>query len=73
MSTTYHLPPNRVSITDSEAAALAHYCVAVFQRKCREGNGPKSNGRTRKARRFWLSDVLDWIDRGFKNDEDPSS
>jgi hypothetical protein len=62
---------NRFCITATEAAARVRLNVQVFQRKCREGNGPESRGRGRMWRTSERA-MDEWANRDFRNDGSPS-
>jgi predicted DNA-binding transcriptional regulator AlpA len=52
-------------LTIEEVSELTRICVATLRWMRHTGAGPRS---FRPARRvlYWLSDVLDWIDRNYK-------
>jgi predicted DNA-binding transcriptional regulator AlpA len=72
VSNTKHLQHERDWLMRGEVAALAGIERQTFNRWVKEGRGPKSNGRTRKAWRSKRRDVENWIAAGFKNDVPPS-
>lgn len=57
-------------LTIEEAAEVTRICVASLRWMRHTGEGPRS---FRPARRvlYWLSDVLDWIDRRY-DDQQPA-
>lgn len=57
-------------LTIDEVSELTRVCVATLRWMRHKGTGPRS---IKPARRilYWLSDVLDWIDRSYNGDPQP--
>lgn len=54
-------------LTIEEVADLTRLPIATLRFKRYDGSGPRSFRLGRRVR-YWLSDVLDWIDRHYNND-----